>query len=56
MMNGEQTRLHNEFLLRLFTKCKGLTADASKSKLKDPKKLKINKTKRNSDRGAFQVS
>ena len=55
MMNGEQTHLHNEFLLRLFNKCKGLTLDSSKSKNKDAKKLKLNKTKRSSDRGAFQV-
>lgn len=56
MMNHEQTHYHNEFLLCLFNKCRGLTMDTSKNKLKDSKKAKLNKTKRSSDKGTFQVN
>lgn len=55
MMNSDQTHLHNIFLLCLFNKCSGLSKATSKTKLKDFKKLKLNKAKRSSDKSSFQV-
>ena len=54
-MNSDQAHLHNVFLLCLFNKCNGLSKATSKTKLRDFKKLKMNKSKKSGDKSAFQV-